>query len=491
MYKPLIITKKLFDKLNNLKIVYCHWKSNEHLLEGLAGETDLDVLFEYRQRKKAREVLAQCGYVRVVSQFGSRYRFVEDWIGFDDETGKLIHIHLHYRMITGHQGMKEYDLPWTKKALKTRIFDETYNVYVCEPSLELVILHSRIGLKATDATLSSAAKGKYELSESDLKEMQYLKERVDWETVDEILIRSFPESSEMLMELLRNESNDSEWYVKLAKSVEKDLESCSREHGFTKQIKQKFYYYTLRVRNLINRLTGTRFMTKKSLGRNKGVIIAFIGQDGAGKSTVTAEVKKWLEWKLDVRKYYLGSGDNYNSLAKKMCSILDSKGGPLGLVRRVLYIFDLRKLSGCVVKNTRKAEAYSRAGGIVIFDRYPQVEYLGINDGPKIRTSLENKSFPTTMKKILYLLADSEESNYRKAIKCRPDLVFKLILPPEVSLERKPEESLEDVTRKHEIIKSLKFDDSEVVTINATMDFEEELRLIHRSIWKCIRDKGI
>ena len=489
MYKPLIITKKLFDRLNDLKIVYCHWKSNEHLLEGLAGETDLDVLFEYRQRKKVREILTDCGYIRAVPQFGSRYRFVEDWIGFDDETGKLIHIHLHYRMITGHQGMKEYDLPWTRLALKTRIFDETYNVYICEPSLELVILHSRIGLKATDATLSSAAKGKYELSESDLKEMQYLKERVDWEKVDVILKESFPKGCDVLTEIVRNERYDSEWYTKLAGCVAKDLECCSSEHGFAKKVKQKFYYYTLRVRNLINRLTGTRFMTKKSLGRNKGVIIAFIGQDGAGKSTVTTEVKKWLEWKLDVRKYYLGSGDNYNSLAKRICSVLDGKGGLLGLVRKVLSIMDLRKLSGYVLKNTRKAESYSQAGGIVIFDRYPQVEFPGINDGPKIRTSLENKSYPTALKKILYSLADAEERNYRKAIECKPDLVFKLILPPEVSIERKPEESLENVTRKHEIIKSLKFEDSEVVTINATMDFDEELKLIHRTVWKCIEAK--
>ena len=34
----------LFASLNEEKVRYCHWKSNEHLLEGLAGQTDLDVL---------------------------------------------------------------------------------------------------------------------------------------------------------------------------------------------------------------------------------------------------------------------------------------------------------------------------------------------------------------------------------------------------------------------------------------------------------------
>ena len=33
------ICKTLFTKLNDAGIKYCHWKSNEHLEAGLAGET--------------------------------------------------------------------------------------------------------------------------------------------------------------------------------------------------------------------------------------------------------------------------------------------------------------------------------------------------------------------------------------------------------------------------------------------------------------------
>ncbi|MCR5206172.1 MAG: hypothetical protein K6E47_14165 [Lachnospiraceae bacterium] len=487
--EPLKISKDLFETLNRCEIRYCHWKSNEHLLEGLAGGTDLDVLFDRRQRKTIRKILTDCGYIRVSSQFGSRYRFVEDWIGFDEKEAKLVHIHLHYRMITGHQGMKEYDLPWTKQALNTRKYDGTYGVYICEPSLELILLHSRIGLKATEEKLSEARSGKYSLSESDLLEMNYLKERADMSRVEKIAKDSFPVSFDRFMEIINDDSYDPSWYLKLADCVNSDLESCSREKGFTKFVKMKFYYYFLRARNLFNRVFGERFITKKSLGKNKGVIIAFIGQDGAGKSTVTTEVKKWLEWKLDVRKYYLGSGDDYNSIPKKICHLLGDKGGILGLVRKVAAIIDLAKLSGYVLKSTKKAEAYAKAGGIVIFDRFPQILYPGINDGPKIRSSLENKNYPGLLKKILYKFADVEERNYRKAIACIPQLVIKLILPPEVSIERKPEESLEEVKKKHEIIKSLPFEKSEVLTINATMDFDEELKLIHRAVWKCIKER--
>ena len=37
---------KLLDALEENNILYCHWKSNEHLAVSMAGDTDLDVLFD-------------------------------------------------------------------------------------------------------------------------------------------------------------------------------------------------------------------------------------------------------------------------------------------------------------------------------------------------------------------------------------------------------------------------------------------------------------
>ena len=42
-------------------VVYCHWKSNEHLAEALKGDTDLDVLFLPEQRSLLDKVLNECG----------------------------------------------------------------------------------------------------------------------------------------------------------------------------------------------------------------------------------------------------------------------------------------------------------------------------------------------------------------------------------------------------------------------------------------------
>ena len=83
-------------------------------------------------------------------------------------------------------------------------------------------------------------------------------------------------------------------------------------------------------------------------------------------------------------------------------------------------------------------------------------------------------------------LAKAEERNIKKIVEHQPDVVIKLLLPPEESIRRKPQENLDAVREKHEIVKSLKFVNSDVYTIDATMPFEEELVLIKNIIWQHI-----
>jgi len=56
------ICERLFSDFHEQEVVYCHWKSNEHLLEGLAGTTDLDIIVE--SREKVEKILHQNGFKR-------------------------------------------------------------------------------------------------------------------------------------------------------------------------------------------------------------------------------------------------------------------------------------------------------------------------------------------------------------------------------------------------------------------------------------------
>ena len=56
------IVVKLFEKWN-ANVCYCHWKSNEHLVEGLNGITDLDLLVSIDDKSKAESILKEDNFV--------------------------------------------------------------------------------------------------------------------------------------------------------------------------------------------------------------------------------------------------------------------------------------------------------------------------------------------------------------------------------------------------------------------------------------------
>ena len=483
MKQPLNVVNSLFEQWNSNKILYCHWKSNEHLYEGLIGETDLDILVDYSMKEKAEESLTMSGYHKFLPQYGSRYDLVDDWIACDSETGRLIHIHLHYKMITGHKGLKEYDLPWTELALSTRIMHSEFPVYVIDPNLEIIVLVARMSLKATVFKSFKVSIGRYVMSKDDKREMSYLLDLADRDKVYSYLKRYFSSDADELLERIFSKKYSENWYKITSNIIRKHLKSCDRYKPFT-MIVRIYYYLVLCARLVLKKKLGIALITRKTC--SKGSIIAFVGQDGAGKSTVSDEVVKWLTWKIDAKKYYLGSGEHYHSWQKSLRSKIKRNSGLEGKVKSLLTISDLCHIAKVTYRKMTKAKRYSEKGGIAIFDRYPQMQFEGINDGPKIRYNLKKQKLPTIVRTIALHYASVEEKYINKAIKVQPDLVFKMLLPPEESIRRKPEENLENVKQKHEIIKDLSFDKSEIVPVDATQDFTKELISIHNNIWNCI-----
>ena len=480
----LSISKRLFDTWNENRLNYCHWKSNEHLLPGLDGDTDLDVLLSLNDKEKGEKLLRSIDFIKCKSQYGSRYPDVDDWMGFDIIKGNLIHLHLHYQLVTGHKGMKEYNLPWTQLALDTRILNEEFGLYTMEPNLELVTLYTRIGLKADFKNIIRCRRGKFHFPKDVQREIDWLRERVDMEKVCGLLNQFYGDHADDIKRIMQLDKIDAKAYLKLRRITERVFKKCSRVKCFVRLREVAFFLYQRYLQKFVKHF---RIVISKKVPESKnGLTVAFLGQDGAGKTTVTRDIIKWWNWKLDVRYIYLGSGDNYTSIKKKLLRKIPSSG-PLKYLRSYLSLSDSKDRGKRAYKNVKMAEKYASKGGLVIYDRYPQMEYEGICDGPKIRKRLQSNSSNQVFYKLFSPLANKEEKYIRKIVSYHPDIVFKLILSPEESMRRKPHENYEDVKVKHEIIKSLSFENSEVYTIDATMPYEEELVLIKSKIWQHIQ----
>lgn len=477
------ICKNIFTEWNSKDIKYCHWKSNEHLVAGLNGLTDLDVLLSKEDKEKGCAVLAKMNCLKCKSQYGARYPDVEDWIGMDDGTGKLIHIHLHFNLVTGHKGMKEYSLPWVSNVLETRILEENTLVYISDPNWELITLYTRICLKASDKQVYQAKHNKFSLGEDYQKEISYLKEKIDWNEVKQNLLRYFSIETDNILSLLKEEKMDSHSFLALREMIGRAMVSYNRYGKCATFLRKKYYRIVLRLRSYLKR-KDSNLILRKTPSDNKGLIIAFIGQDGSGKSTITADLETWLRWKMEAKRFYLGSGDHFMPWEKRVQIKLRGKKTFLTrIIQSWLPLSIHMKLSKNVLKTILRARHYANNGGIAFFDRYPQIIVPGINDGPKIRERYAKRVHNSFLKSIILLCAQIEEKNLKKATMLSPDIVVKLLLPPEESIRRKPQENIEDVKRKHQIIKMLTFDGSQTFTIDATEEYKKELLEIKSIIW--------
>lgn len=491
------ICKQLFSLWNNKSVKYCHWKSNEHLLEGLEGKTDLDVYVTPTDKALAESLLITCRFIECLTQKGSRYPNVREWMGLDVTTGQLVHVHLHYQIITGTKYCKEYVFPIDDLIISTRVLDQDTNVYVTNPNLEIIILYCRIALKAKKEEQICP-------SSDDCREIEYLKSIVQSETVFGLCNQLLENIAEEFYSLIMKPSLSSkEWYrvYQIATKWLYPYRKYSKLHVFL-----RYHYYNIRSLciHVANKKYNHYYINKKTMP-GRSVAVCFLGQDGSGKSTVTIDLCKWLNWKIAAHRFYLGSGDHYNGLLKRIItkgarfkhksaqpkSSTDSnKSRSTSPQKRKknlknFFPFILLSMNRLVVarrayKEVLRSEKYRKKGGIPLFDRFPQNQFEGIYDGPKIAESYRETGLDYS---IVKLMAKIEQKYITKIQKYQPRLVFKLMLSPEESIRRKPFEDLAAVTRKHEITKQLMFPDSIVHIVDATQDYGQELIFIKKEIW--------
>lgn len=494
------VCKHLFNQWNDQGIRYCHWKSNEHLMEGLDGETDLDIYVYPTDKEKAEAQLKECRYIECLTQKGHRYPNVCEWIGFDTSTGRLVHVHLHYQIITGTKFCKEYVFPIDDLIISTRVLDKDTNVYVTDPNLEIIILYCRIALKAKK-------KHNIRLSKGDIREIIYLKERVQTEVVLQLCKQLIGSDGEILYKLIMEEDLPFEgWYrvYQIASRWLKPYRKYSKFHVF---LRHNYYSICSLFFLIANKKFGCCFINRKTFPNNN-LSICLLGQDGSGKSTVTIELCKWLNWKIDAHRFYLGSGEHYKSLTKWLLAKLSkSKKGSKSKVKSTnnnegkeqqrkkqsknpknpliatLVSWNYLGIARKAYHQVRRADKYMKKGGIPLYDRFPQTQFEGIYDGPKINHYCQQKGINFG---IVKWMARKEQGYIDRIQRFQPHLVFKLMLSPEESISRKPFENLEIVTRKHEITQQLQFPNSVVYTVDATQDYQQEIIFIKNQIWKAI-----
>lgn len=483
--------ESLIEELNSSGIRYCHWKSNYSLPETVLGQTDVDLLVHRQDALQFRGILAQQGFRPVQNTDGKPLPSMEHHFARDVDSGSLVHLHAYYRVITGESLSKNFRLPIEEMLLEnTR---QASAIPVPTKGAELLVFTLRIALKHTNL-MELVLLSRY------WREAQA---EINWLAEDDALDQAL-ELVKVWLPLLEVD------LFSACVAALREPASLWRRMVLGHRLRSRLRVYARHstVRAWLSAAQRFTTMMIRRFGRSQknmvpqsgGAVIAFVGSEATGKSTLLSKVGGWLGGYFVVERHHAGKPPSTtltalpNALVPALRALLPghrstrvetryasgnqaaspSRGFPLLFgVRSVLLAHDRRSLL---------KRAYRRAanGTIVLCDRYPSLQ-SGAPDGPQ----LSHLPVPQGRFAIGRYLARTEARLYQEIPP--PDLVIYLTAPLEVTVSRnatRDKTEPEDyVRRRHAQASKLDFGRAPVLRIDTDQPFDETLRQVEGAIW--------
>lgn len=205
-------------------------------------------------------------------------------------------------------------------------------------------------------------------------------------------------------------------------------------------------------------------------------LIAVVGCDGSGKSTLVADLLATLAPGRRVASAYLGLGSGAmgerirrwpligpaleRRLARKGRQARDTRARIPGLgTAIVIYALSLSR--------RRRFDRIMRlrAEGVTVFtDRYPQIEVPGFYDGPGLSAAAAGSA-------AVARLAARERRLYEDMTRHRPTLVIRLAIDAVTAHARKPDHDLTLIERKVAVTPCLTFGGAPLVDLDAAQPY--------------------
>ena len=434
---PLALVVELCARLREEGVSYCHWKSNDALHLSASGDNDLDLLVDRRHVQKFTEVLAACGFKQARPQ---RRRFVPGvlhFYGLDADTGRFVHIDAQAQLVLGDDTTKNVHVPMEKAYLASCTQGPIFPVPA--PEFELAVLILRLALK--HGTWDAAAFGLAPLKGTERRELEYLHARADPDRLRGVVETHLPQIgwadwSRYLGALLADSSLPARLrgggrVVAGAADLMRRPRPLDTAVRCRRRVEWGLRHYVLGQRNTKRLMAGGR-------------VVAVVGGDGAGKSTMVQGLASWLNGPLDARVVHMGKPPRGPAnLAVKGALVVARR---VGLIRGWLPNYPDESEHGGrfpgygwllwqLVTASDRRRQYRRArrlagrGHVVICDRFP-VEQVRLMDGPRTTwVPLEGTS------SFARALVTAEQRCY--AAVGDPDLLLVLRVDPDTAVARK------------------------------------------------------
>lgn len=224
-------------------------------------------------------------------------------------------------------------------------------------------------------------------------------------------------------------------------------------------------------------------------------LVAIVGSDGSGKSTISADLIDWLAQSRPVEGAYLGlgTGDMGNrikewpivgrwlerKLTKKAGQARDKKAKIPGLPT-ALVIYTLSRIR---LRRFNRMMARRRQGIFIVTDRYPQTEFPGIYDGPGLSAARAEG-------RLLQKLVKRERALYEEMASHIPSLIIRLNIDADTALQRKPDHKRALLETKVAITPQLKFGGAQIVDLSSLDPYETVLAGAKKAILEMLHTLG-
>ncbi len=217
-------------------------------------------------------------------------------------------------------------------------------------------------------------------------------------------------------------------------------------------------------------------------------VIAIVGCDGSGKSTLTASLVNELASRMPTEHIYLGQSSGRigewisqlpvigapfgRYLRSKAAHVHEKPSTPPGnITALVIYL-----LSCWRAYKFRKMLCKNQQGYLLITDRYPQAEISGFYyDGPGIGVERATG-------KISRFLAQRERRLYQKMAQYRPELIIRLGIDIDTAISRKPDHDYAELQDKIGVMSTIGYNGTKILEIDSRAPYSEVLEQAQKAV---------